>query len=82
MSILYWLLLGIVGGVIAKIIMPGSGPAGWIMTILIGVAGAFVGGFIASHLGFGSVSGLDIRSLVIATAGSALLLFIYRRARR
>jgi uncharacterized membrane protein YeaQ/YmgE (transglycosylase-associated protein family) len=82
MSIFYWLALGVVGGFIAKVITPGSGPAGWVMTILIGVAGAFVGGFIASHLGFGTPSGLDIRSLAIATAGSALLLFIYRRARR
>jgi uncharacterized membrane protein YeaQ/YmgE (transglycosylase-associated protein family) len=82
MSIFYWLALGVVGGFIAKVITPGSGPAGWVMTILIGVAGAFVGGFIASHLGFGTPNGLDIRSLAIATAGSVLLLFIYRRARR
>ena len=82
MSILYWLALGVVAGFIAKIIMPGSGPAGWIMTIVIGVTGAFVGGFIATHLGLGGVQGFDVRSLVIATAGSALLLFIYRRARR
>jgi uncharacterized membrane protein YeaQ/YmgE (transglycosylase-associated protein family) len=82
MSILYWLALGVVAGFIAKIIMPGSGPAGWTMTIVIGVTGAFVGGFIASHLGLGGVHGFDARSLVIATAGSALLLFIYRRARR
>jgi uncharacterized membrane protein YeaQ/YmgE (transglycosylase-associated protein family) len=82
MSILYWLALGVAAGFIAKVIMPGSGPAGWIMTIVIGVAGAFLGGFIASHLGFGGVRGLDVRSLVIATGGSALLLFLYRRARR
>ena len=82
MSIILWLALGVVAGFIAKIVMPGSGPSGWIMTILIGVAGAFVGGFVAAHLGFGTVRGFDVRSLVIATAGSALLLFLYRRARR
>lgn len=82
MSIVYWLALGLVAGLIAKIVMPGRGPAGWIMTILLGVAGAFIGGFIAARLGLGTVQGFDPRSLIIAILGSALLLFIYRRARR
>jgi uncharacterized membrane protein YeaQ/YmgE (transglycosylase-associated protein family) len=64
--------------VIAKLIMPGKDPGGFIITILLGIAGAFVGGLIASALGFGSVTGFDIRSLAIAVGGAVLLLVIYR----
>mgnify|MGYP000946626834 FL=1 len=50
--------------------------------VLIGIAGAFVGGYIATLLGFGSVQGFDLRSLLIAIAGAALLLFLYRKLAR
>jgi len=78
MGFLLWIILGLVVGVIAKLIMPGKDPGGFIITIILGIAGAFVGGFIASKLGFGSVTGFDIRSLVIAVIGAVLLLIIYR----
>jgi len=78
MGILVWIILGLVVGVIAKLIMPGKDPGGFIITIILGIAGAFVGGFIASKLGIGSVTGFDIRSLVIAVGGAVLLLIIYR----
>ena len=78
MGILVWIILGLVVGVIAKLIMPGKDPGGFIITIILGIAGAFVGGFIASSLGFGSVAGFDIRSLLIAVGGAVLLLAIYR----
>ncbi len=58
--------------------MPGNDPGGFIITILLGIAGALVGGFIASALGFGGVNGLNIWSIVIAILGAILLLFIYR----
>ena len=58
--------------------MPGKDPGGIFVTIILGIAGAFVGGFIGSALGLGSVSGFDIRSLLIAVGGSILLLLIYR----
>jgi uncharacterized membrane protein YeaQ/YmgE (transglycosylase-associated protein family) len=81
MGILSWILLGLVVGVLAKLIMPGKDPGGFIVTILLGVAGAFVGGFVASLVGIGGVSGFDLGSLAVATAGALLLLFVYRQVK-
>jgi uncharacterized membrane protein YeaQ/YmgE (transglycosylase-associated protein family) len=53
-------------------------PGGLIITILLGIGGAVVGGFIGTQLGFGDISGLDLRSLAIAVGGGVLLLFVYR----
>jgi uncharacterized membrane protein YeaQ/YmgE (transglycosylase-associated protein family) len=78
MGILVWVVLGLVVGIIAKLIMPGKDPGGFIITIILGIAGAFVGGFIATRLGFGSVTGFDLRSLLIAVGGAIILLGIYR----
>ena len=78
MGIISWIILGLVVGVIAKLLMPGKDPGGFIVTTIIGIAGAFLGGFIASRIGFGSVSGFDLRSLIIAVGGAVLLLVIYR----
>ena len=78
MGILAWIILGLVVGVIAKLIMPGKDPGGFVITIILGMVGAFVGGFISSSLGFGSVTGFDIRSLLIAVGGAVVLLIIYR----
>lgn len=81
MGILAWIVIGLIVGVLAKWLMPGPDPGGTIMTILLGVAGAFVGGAIASALGLGSFSGFNIGSLVIAVLGAMLLLFLHRRLR-
>jgi uncharacterized membrane protein YeaQ/YmgE (transglycosylase-associated protein family) len=75
---LSWIILGAIAGAIGKLIMPGNDPGGFIITILLGIAGALVGGFIASALGFGGVNGINIWSIVIAVLGAILLLFIYR----
>jgi uncharacterized membrane protein YeaQ/YmgE (transglycosylase-associated protein family) len=82
MGILSWIILGLIVGILAKWIMPGKDPGGVIITILIGIAGAFVGGFIGSRLGFGSVDGFSLRGLALATGGALLLLFIYRQLKR
>ncbi len=79
MGILSWLLLGLIVGAVAKAIMPGNDPGGIIVTILIGIAGAFVGGFIATQLGFGSFTGFNLGSMAIAVMGSLTLLFAYRK---
>jgi len=79
MGILSWILLGLLVGVLAKWIMPGDDPGGFIITTLLGIAGAVVGGFIASALGIGDFTGFNLGSLVIAVLGSLLLLFVYRR---
>jgi uncharacterized membrane protein YeaQ/YmgE (transglycosylase-associated protein family) len=78
MGILSWLVLGLVVGIIAKFLMPGRDPGGFVITIILGIAGAFVGGFIGSRIGFGTVSGFDLRSLLIAVGGAIVLLIIYR----
>ena len=82
MGILSWIVLGLIAGALAKLLMPGKDPGGFIVTILLGIAGAVVGGFIATRLGLGSVTGFDLRSLLIAIGGSALLLFGYRFLKR
>ena len=78
MGILSWIILGLIVGILAKVIMPGKDPGGFIITIILGIAGAFIGGFIASRIGFGTVTGFDIRSLLIAVGGAVLLLIVYR----
>jgi uncharacterized membrane protein YeaQ/YmgE (transglycosylase-associated protein family) len=82
MGIISWIVLGLVAGLLAKLIMPGDDPGGIIITIVLGVGGALVGGFLAAQLGFGGLSGFDLRSTAIAVAGSILLLFAYRLVRR
>jgi len=76
MGIVSWIVLGLIAGSLARLLMPGKAPGGLLLTMLLGIAGAFVGGFIGSHfLGFGEVTGLDVRSMAIAVAGAVLLLF-------
>lgn len=82
MGMLSWIVFGLIAGIAAKVIMPGRDPGGLIVTILIGVVGAFLGGFIAAQFGLGSIEGFDFRSFLIAIAGTLLLLFLYRRFRR
>ena len=81
MGIFSWILLGLLAGVIAKIIMPGDDPGGFVITILIGIAGAIVGGFLGSFLGFGKVQSFNITNILIATGGSIVLLMLYRLVR-
>lgn len=78
MGILTWIILGLIVGALAKYLMPGKDPGGFIVTILIGIAGAVVGGFLSAQLGFGSVTGFNIKSIIIAVAGAMILLWVYR----
>jgi len=82
MGILSWIVLGLIVGVLAKWIMPGPDPGGLVMTVLLGIAGAFVGGFIGSALGLGSFTGFNLGSLALATGGAVLLLWGNRKLRR
>jgi uncharacterized membrane protein YeaQ/YmgE (transglycosylase-associated protein family) len=82
MGFVTWIVLGLVAGVLAKIVMPGRDPGGLIVTILLGIAGALVGGYIGTRLGFGTVSGFDMRSLAISVGGAVLLLILYRLLKR
>jgi uncharacterized membrane protein YeaQ/YmgE (transglycosylase-associated protein family) len=82
MGILAWILLGLIAGALAKLIMPGKDPGGVIVTILIGIAGALVGGFIGSQLGVGGITGIDLVSILTAIGGAVLLLFLYRALKK
>ncbi len=80
MSILAWIILGLVAGGIAKMLMPGKDPGGIIVTMLIGVAGAIVGGFIWNVFsGSDNYGDFDIGGLLIAIFGAMILLFGYRK---
>jgi uncharacterized membrane protein YeaQ/YmgE (transglycosylase-associated protein family) len=78
MGILSWIVFGLIAGVGAKFVMPGTDPGGIILTIVLGVAGAVVGGFLGTMLGFGTVTGFDVRSLLIAIGGALVLLVGFR----
>jgi uncharacterized membrane protein YeaQ/YmgE (transglycosylase-associated protein family) len=79
MGIISWIVLGLVAGALAKWLMPGPDGGGWFMTMLLGVGGAFVGGYLGSFLGAGVTGGgLNLASIGTATAGAVVLLFVYR----
>jgi uncharacterized membrane protein YeaQ/YmgE (transglycosylase-associated protein family) len=81
MGILAWIVVGLIGGAIAKMLMPGNDPGGLILTILLGIAGAVVGGFVAVALNLSNgVDDFDIGSIALSVLGSMLLLFVYRLA--
>ena len=83
MGLLTWILVGLVAGLAAEFIL-GGGPGGFglrglVITVLLGVVGAIVGGFISIKLGYGDVTGFNVRSLVIATLGAALVILVWRQ---
>ena len=81
MGILAWIVVGLIGGLIAKALMPGDDPGGLIVTILLGIAGAIVGGFVAVALNISNgIDDFDIGSIVLSVLGSMALLFVYRLA--
>lgn len=82
MGILSWILLGLVAGALAKFIMPGKDPGGFIVTTLIGIAGAIVGGFLGTFIGLGKIESFDLGGIFIATAGAIVLLIAYRFIRK
>ncbi|MGH7565583.1 MAG: GlsB/YeaQ/YmgE family stress response membrane protein [Gemmatimonadota bacterium] len=77
MGILAWIVLGLAAGAIAKLIMPGDQRGGCLMTILLGVAGALIGGFIGRTLGYGGVETFSWASLLWAVIGSFVLLLVF-----
>ena len=79
MGIISWIVFGLLVGILAKFVMPGDDGGGFIKTTLLGVAGAVVGGFIATAIGFGDVTGFNVRSFAIAIAGAVLVLWGYRK---
>ena len=80
MTYIWWAIFGLIAGGIAKLIMPGKDPGGFIVTALIGIGGAMVGGFVGNMLGFESAgsSGLGF-GLIWAVLGALLILYIWKK---
>jgi uncharacterized membrane protein YeaQ/YmgE (transglycosylase-associated protein family) len=75
-GVLGWIVFGLIVGVIAKLLMPGRDPGGFIVTMLLGIAGAVIGGFIGRALGFYGPN--ESASYLMSIVGAILLLWIYR----
>jgi uncharacterized membrane protein YeaQ/YmgE (transglycosylase-associated protein family) len=83
MGILSWIVVGLIAGILAKIAMPGPDPGGIILTIVIGIVGALIGGFVVNNLlGGPNVTGFNLTSILVATLGSIILLAVYRLVTR
>jgi uncharacterized membrane protein YeaQ/YmgE (transglycosylase-associated protein family) len=79
MGFLGWIVLGLIAGAIAKLIMPGDDPGGIIVTILIGIVGAVIGGFLGSRIfGIGLENFWSLQTWIVAIVGSLILLGLYR----
>ena len=78
MGVLSWIIVGLIAGVLGKAIMPGRDPGGFFVTILIGMLGALVGGFVVGVLGGTGTTGFNIWSILVATLGAVILLALYR----
>ncbi len=79
MNIIVWIVVGFIIGALAKFVMPGRDPGGFVVTTLLGIAGSFVGGYLSSIIGIG---GGFIVSLIFGVVGAVILLAIYRMIRK
>ncbi len=82
--IIGWCIIGLVAGVLGKWVMPGKDPGGFVVTILLGIAGAFVGGWLGSLLGIYPAGGpaTTVGAIIAGTIGAVILLALYRFAMR
>ena len=77
-GIISWIVVGLIAGILGKLIMPGRDPGGFLLTIVIRMVGAIVGGLLVNLLGGVGVTGFNIWSILVATLGSVVLLALYR----
>ena len=79
-ALLFWIIVGLIAGALAKVVMPGDDPGGIIVTIIIGIVGAVLGGWLLSLLGIGAGAGSGgwIFSIIAGVIGAVILLAIYR----
>jgi uncharacterized membrane protein YeaQ/YmgE (transglycosylase-associated protein family) len=80
MGFLSWIIIGLIAGLIAKAIMPGKDPGGFIVTTLLGIVGAVIGGWIGSAAFGRGVEQLNFWSIFLAVVGALLVLAVYRMA--
>ena len=78
MGIISWIVVGLIAGALAKLVLPGDDPGGIIVTAVIGMVGAVVGGFVFGIFGGTGATGFNVWSIVVATVGALVLLLIYR----
>lgn len=77
MGIIGWIVLGLLAGALAKMLMPGDQRGGCLLTTILGIVGALIGGFIGQALGYGGVQEFSLASLGWAVAGSFLVLLVF-----
>ncbi|MDP8953204.1 MAG: GlsB/YeaQ/YmgE family stress response membrane protein [Actinomycetota bacterium] len=77
MGLISWIVVGLIAGLLAKWIMPGEGPGGLLIALILGMAGASIGGFVVSLLGGTGATGFNVWSILVATFGAIILLFLY-----
>ena len=83
MNIIAWIVVGLIGGALAKLLMPGKDPGGVLLTILLGIAGAILGGLLSVAIGIGNgVDDFDIGTIFLSVVGTMLLLGAYRLVTR
>jgi uncharacterized membrane protein YeaQ/YmgE (transglycosylase-associated protein family) len=82
MGLISWIVVGAIAGLLARWIMPGSGPGGLVVTTILGMAGASIGGFLVGIIGGTGATGFNIWSVLVATFGAVVLLFLYNRITR
>ena len=78
MGIISWIVIGLIAGILGKILMPGDDPGGIILTVVTGMVGAIVGGLVVGLLGGTGVTGLNIWSILVTTLGAVILITLYR----
>ena len=79
MTILAWLIVGIIAGWLAKMVIPGEGPRGVLGDLVIGVVGAIAGGWIFNYFGHPGATGLNVGSIVVAFIGAVVVLWLMRQ---
>lgn len=77
MGLVSWIVVGAIAGLLAKEIVPGPDPGRFLVTVLLGMAGASVGGFVVGVLGGSGVTGFNVWSVLVATLGAVILLYLY-----
>jgi uncharacterized membrane protein YeaQ/YmgE (transglycosylase-associated protein family) len=78
MGVIAWIVLGIIGGAIAKALMPGRDPGGLLVTVVIGIVGAVLGGFLGNLIMGRGLNGFSIWSILLSSLGAMILLWTYR----
>ena len=77
MGLISWIVIGVIAGLVARRIVPGSDPGRFIVTVILGIAGASLGGFVMSLLGGSGTTSFDVWSVLVATLGAVMSLYLY-----